>query len=51
MGLFQLADRYVIKGELVYDLIEFVDKHEVSSKVFGGILIGIVNEGRPDDIL
>jgi hypothetical protein len=50
MGLLQLAERDVVKGELVYDLIEFVNEYEVSSKVFGDVLIGIVNEGKPYDI-
>lgn len=50
MGLFQLTERYVIECELINDLIEFVNKDEVSSKIFGGILIRIVNEGKSDDI-
>ncbi len=51
VDLIQLAYRDVVEGELVYDMIEFVDKHEVSPKVLGDVLIGIVNEGQSYYIL
>lgn len=36
---------------MIDNLIEFVNKWKISTQIFGDILIGIVNESVPDDII
>ena len=36
---------------MIDNLIEFMNKWKISTQVFGDILIGIVNESVPDDII
>jgi Asp-tRNA(Asn)/Glu-tRNA(Gln) amidotransferase B subunit len=36
---------------LIYDLIELIDIGKISSEIFRDVLIGIINEGKPDDII